>query len=133
MPLLTTMTTIAAPSWAAVASSSALIWKPPSPTKQTTTRSGWISFAATAAEPGAEVAGVIDQDRLAAEAIGGSRNRGREVEPPRPRLGFRPQQVLGSRRLVVLRPTGSVDRLERGQKRRRVGDDADLRSEYAPN
>ena len=49
MPLLTTSTTIGELSCTAAASSCPLIRKSPSPATQTTIRSGWTTFAATAA------------------------------------------------------------------------------------
>ena len=49
MPLLTMRTIGCASACTAVASSWQVIWKSPSPAKQTTTRSGQATFAATAA------------------------------------------------------------------------------------
>jgi hypothetical protein len=49
MPLFTSSTTGFAPCCTAVASSWPVIMKSPSPVTATTTRSGWRSFAATAA------------------------------------------------------------------------------------
>ena len=137
IPLLTTITTIARPSCAAVASSSPHIWKPPSPMKQTTVRSGWRSFAATAAgiavahraalrhqlravevkrqvaaDPDAEVARVAGDDRLAGEPLSAVADRGAEVEVSGRRRRLAPFEVLAARLMVRARPARAVDRLD---------------------
>ena len=134
----------------AVASSGELMMKSPSPVMQTTSRSGWTSFAAFAAgDPvahraaaGADLGAVLRElgeavgpDREVAGAAGLDRIRGQppaqeghdlaEVDGPLHRLVAQVRLVVGARRGRPLAPP-RLDRLELAQRRRELrqpGDD----------